>query len=303
LRASKNKRDLAVDWLPSHTCFAHLIDFSVHGNLQSSLERIEATDHVAELCMLMHRDIDDFLWCKKVGKTEGLTVRKIVDSLTNRIGTKMDLRAAETLWSIATYAAFEVMTLYLRRRQLFDKVSSGRALLPSLMSIHPNTAKVMAGMFKDGRLGRLTFESRQIGSTAWFTSNAPANVYARAIIHSVELNQGLESVESQQKGWESFDRQYRITTRMLPFPKYIHGIEAVPVPISPECVLDYWRKGKEIVLEEMPDFHERAEWKNYRERRYAHGAKRGSIRHAIFKDILIALRTIAGANKCASRES
>jgi hypothetical protein len=89
----------------------------------------------------------------------------------------------------------------------------------------------------------------------------------------------------------------------LPFPKYIEGIDVIPVPISPGCVPDYWRKGKEIMLEEMPDFHERPEWKNYRARRYAHGAKRGSIQHAIFKDILIALRTIAGANRCMNRES
>ena len=50
------------------------------------------------------------------------------------------------------------------------------------------------------------------------------------------------------------------------------------------------------MLEEMPDFHERPEWKNYRGRRYAYGAKRGSIQHAIFKDILAALKTIAGGN-------
>jgi hypothetical protein len=275
----------------------------VHGDAPSLFPASKANDHVGELCMLMHRDVDDLLWCKKVATTEGVAVRNIVDTLRDRIETKMDLLAAETLWSIATYAAFEVLALYLRSRQLFDKLSSRRALLPSLMSIHPNTAKVMARMLKDARLGRLTFESRQIGSKAWFTSNAPANVYARAIVTSVELNQDLEPPETQQKVWELFDRRHRVTTRVLPFPKYIEGIDAIPVPISPECVPDYWRKGKEIMLEEMPDFHERPEWKNYRERRYAHGAKRGSLRHAIFKDILMALRTIAGANKCMNRES
>jgi hypothetical protein len=280
-----------------------MIDFSVHPNAPSPFKASRVNDHVAELCMLMHRDVDALLWYEKVAPTEGVTVRKIVDRLSDRIRTKMDLLAAETLWSIATYAAFEVLTLYLRSRQLFDKLSSRRVLLPSLMSIHPNTAKVMARMLKDARLGRLAFESRQIGSKAWFTSNTPANVYARAIITSVELNQDLKSLQTQQKDWEAFDRQYHVTTRVLPFPKYIDGIDAIPVPISPECVPNYWRKGKEIMLEEMPDFHERPEWKNYRERRYVHGAKRGAIRHAIFKDILIALRTIAGANKCMNRES
>jgi hypothetical protein len=301
LKKSKRQKGPVGYW-PSHSPFHEMIDFSVHGNAPAPFIASRADDHVAELCGLMQRDVYDF-WRTKVATPEGVAVRKIVDSLSDRIRTERDLLAAETLWSIATYAAFEVMDLYLRNRQLFDKISSRRALLPSLMSIHPNTAKVMARMSKDARLGSLTFESRQIGSKAWFTSNIPANVYARAIITSVEFNQNLEPLETQQKRWKSFDRQHRVTTRVLPFPNYIEGIDEIPFPISPECVPDYWRKGKEIMLEEMPDFHERPEWKNYGERHYANGAKRGAIRHAIFKDILIALRTIAGGNRAAKKRT
>jgi hypothetical protein len=47
----------------------------------------------------------------------------------------------------------------------------------------------------------------------------------------------------------------------------------------------------------MPNFHLRPEWKKYRERNYREGAKKGAMQHAIFKDILTALKTIAGANK------
>jgi hypothetical protein len=52
-----------------------------------------------------------------------------------------------------------------------------------------------------------------------------------------------------------------------------------------------------MILEEMPAFHMRAEWATYRDKRaYQGGAKKGAIQHAIFKDILIALKTIAGSN-------
>ena len=61
--------------------------------------------------------------------------------------------------------------------------------------------------------------------------------------------------------------------------------------------MHYWRKGKELILDEMPDFHERPEWESYRRRKYPGGAKPGTVQHAIFKDILAALRTIAGCNK------
>jgi len=47
----------------------------------------------------------------------------------------------------------------------------------------------------------------------------------------------------------------------------------------------------------MPDFYLRPEWNSYHEKRnYKDGGKKGAIQHAIFKDILAALKTIAGAN-------
>ena len=51
-----------------------------------------------------------------------------------------------------------------------------------------------------------------------------------------------------------------------------------------------------MILEEMPDFHLRPEWADYRDKRvYQDGAKKGAVQNAIFKDILAALRTIAGS--------
>jgi len=57
--------------------------------------------------------------------------------------------------------------------------------------------------------------------------------------------------------------------------------------------LDYWRTGKAMLREEMPAFHERPEWSSYQTRRYSNGATPGAVQHAIFRDILDALRTIA----------
>ena len=84
----------------------------------------------------------------------------------------------------------------------------------------------------------------------------------------------------------------------FPFPDHLDGINLLPVPITPQSVIDYWHKGKEIVRKEMPNFHLRPEWKSYRDNRtYQAGAKTGATQHAIFKDILAALKTIAGGNK------
>jgi hypothetical protein len=254
-------------------------------------------DHIAELCDLLHDDIDPYLWFNKTDK-EGLAFRQMLETLGKRIAQGKDLRAAEIIYAIATQAAFEVLEMYLRQPDFFNRIAPRRKLLPALLSIHPDTAKVVDQMRSDARLGTRTHHARQVGSKAYFVSDSPTNIYARAIIASVEMNRDLEAIETQQAGWAAFDRKEGVQTVVLPFPKYAQGLDQLPIPITPESVLQYWRKGKEIILEEMSDFHLRPEWQKYREaRNYTDGAKKGAIRHAIFKDILIALKTIAGANK------
>jgi hypothetical protein len=208
-----------------------------------------------------------------------------------------DLQAAKVLYAVASEAALGVLRLYIRKRRLFDQIAPHRNLLPSLFSIHPNTVRITGQMLRDSRLGTQTDHARQAGSLAFFVSDSPVNIYARAIIASVRFNQQLESVSSQQASWKEFDRKERVQTIVLPFPKFVAGLDQLPVPISSSSVTTYWRKGKEIIQEEMPDFHLRPEWKHYCARRYKGGAKPGAIRHAIFKDILAALKTFAGANR------
>lgn len=277
-----------------------MVSFSAHCGSHSCFKTSRANDHVAELSTLLHQDIGHLMGLKKSPR-ECIAVRKIVDALTEAIRKKKDVAAAEMLYAIATYSAFEILDLYIRTREVFDRIAPRRTLLPALISIHPNTVKLISTMQRDARLGSQTWNSPYIGSKPWFTSDAPANVYARAIINGIELNQHLESIEQQQKGWKRFDRDNCVKTYVLPFPRYIEGIDQIPVPISPQSVSQYWRKGKDMILEEMPHFYLGPEWKAYRGRAYRDGAKPGAIKHAIFKDILAALRTIAGANKTENK--
>jgi hypothetical protein len=92
---------------------------------------------------------------------------------------------------------------------------------------------------------------------------------------------------------------YRGAYRIL--PKWTKGLERLRDRFNQDSVLGYWRKGKEIMLEEMPDFHLRPEWKSYGSRTYKGGAKAGVIQHAIFKDILHALKTIAGGDRATKK--
>ncbi|MGA2030481.1 MAG: hypothetical protein ABSG87_10470 [Verrucomicrobiota bacterium] len=221
-----------------------------------------------------------------------------LEGLNIMANRKSDLRAAETVYAIAIHSAYIVLGIYLRNRQLFDQIAPRKKVLPCLLSIHPGTAGIVSKMRRDARLGEQTDDARRVGSKTWFVSDTPANIYARAIINSIRSNSDLSPVAAQQSCWGDFDREGKVRTIVRPFPKFVDGLEKIPIPMAPDNVLQYWRKGKEIILEDMPDFHLRPEWQKYQKgRNYREGAKKGAIQHAIFKDILIALKTIAGANK------
>jgi hypothetical protein len=284
-----------IGFWPSHTPISDLIGFCTRGNSHPVLQCGHAGDHIAETIELYLDDTDSYLWNQKA-VPEGSNAFRIFERLNARIHESNDVRAAEILYAIATLASREVLGLYLRHPDLFKQIAPRRNFLPSLFSIHPNTAKITAQMLRESQLGAQTPHARHTGSRAYFVSDSPANIYARAIIKCVEFNRELEPVSCQQYGWRKFDRKEHMQTIVLPFPDYVEGLDSLPVPITPESVPAYWRKGKEIILEEMPDFHELPEWENYYRRRYKTGAKDGAVRNAIFKDILVALKTIAGTN-------
>lgn len=284
-----------VQYWPSHTRFDDLIGYCVRGSSQPGFACPHCGDHIAETCELFMDDTDAYFWARDL-KDDGVVVRRIFEKLEKRAWRDKDLRAAEILYAIATEACRSVLGLYLRHRALFDQIAPRRNFLPSLFSVHPNTAKVVAEMFAASKLGSTTRDAQVAGSRAYYVSDSPANVYARAIVHAVISNRNLVPICCQQQQWRAFDRKEGVRTVILPFPKYVEGLGLLP-PLSPASVMDYWRKGKEIIREEMPEFHLRPEWASYHGRSYTTGAKAGAVQNAIFKDILIALRTIAGANQ------
>ena len=97
------------------------------------------------------------------------------------------------------------------------------------------------------------------------------------------IQKGHRTKQEQEKLRRAYQGAYWI------LPKWTEGLKELRPGLNPKSALDYWRKGKEIIVEELPDFHLRPEWKPYRERTYKSGAKTGVIQHAIFKDILSAL--------------
>lgn len=74
-------------------------------------------------------------------------------------------------------------------------------------------------MRRDAGLGAKTDDARRVGAKAWFLTDAPATVYARAILASVLFNWNLEPLAQQPASWRVYDRKYHVRTVLLPFPK------------------------------------------------------------------------------------
>jgi len=234
-------------------------------------------------------------------------------------------RAAWRVFHDSIEATSRLMELYKEDGVLFRKIASGVSVLPCLMSWHPNAAAFNrqllkgCGLGENSHCGNLTHNAAHLARQSW-----PVR-YAYAIIWTIELT--LDCDSEKLAGWAevySYGVKYEVDPAEIEatlarmncsqekkqelreahkgayrvLPKWTKGLSGICQPLTSGNVLSYWRKGKEIILEEMPDFHLRPEWKKYRDgRAYAYGAKKGAIQHAIFKDILVALKTIAKTNK------
>jgi hypothetical protein len=270
-----------------------MISYCTQGRSHPVLKSGAVDDHVSELCFLVFDDTEDLLFLKDA-PPEGQCFIETLQRLSQRIHTSDDLEAAKLIYAMAVDASQEVLAIYLRHRELFDQIAPHRKTLPCLHSIHPKSGRIVAQMQQESHLGTKTDDAKHVGSKVYFVSDKPANVYARAIIQYVWFNQRREPVRKQQESWRKLDRKEGVQTIVLPFPKHLKGIDTMPAPLAPDNVLQYWRFAKKVVQAEMPEFHRRPEWQAYHDRNYADGAKTGAIQHAIFKDILLSLRALAG---------
>ena len=155
----------------SHNPFFRLIEFSVRGKSNPVLKTCCANDHVAQLSNLLAFDTDDYFAWGPAG-SEGKKAHLVLRELEARIFEDHDLKAAETMYAIATRASFEVLSMYLRHRDLFDKIAPQRRMLPSIFSIHPGTPSAVRQMRLDARLGTDTRDAFLIGSKGYFASSA-----------------------------------------------------------------------------------------------------------------------------------
>jgi hypothetical protein len=141
---------------------------------------------VAQLISLWLDEVDGSLWGRNALK-ERLTAQKMLDKLGQRVSQFKCLEAANTIFAIAIQASYDVLNLYLRERNLFDRIAPRHKLLPLLASIHPETSKITAQMLADARLGTKT-------------DDAYASVLAVELIRVTRTR--LEKETDPEKRWQ-----------------------------------------------------------------------------------------------------
>ncbi|MGA2241544.1 MAG: hypothetical protein ABSH11_05845 [Verrucomicrobiota bacterium] len=236
-------------------------------------------------------------------------------------------REAWKLFRDAIQATGNLLDFYKEDLPLFQKVAGELMFLPCFLSRHPDNPRFNQVFLENSRLSQHNMASAREPKRAHLARQSWPVRYAYAIINAIDLTLDtygedlplwseiygygvrhpipLETYEAAAKtmGWDEEKirkelRKYEGRYQILPC--WTKSLEKLRRPFNTAHAIDYWRIGKEMILEEMLDFHTRPEWADYRDehkRTYQGGAKTGAIRHAIFKDILLALHTIAGTNK------
>ncbi len=233
-------------------------------------------------------------------------------------------REACRLFQASLEATGSLLDLYRNSPQMFQRIASQLSFLPCLMSWHPDAERFNRQLLEFSRLGQnsmygeLQKNPRHIAEQTWpvryayaimatidltldtYEDRLPlwAEAYGYGVKHPIPLSAYKNTME--RMGWDEAKQRrelpkYRGSYRVLPV--WTKSLKNLHRPFNTNHVLDYWRTGKNMILEEMPHFHLRPEWQSYHYRHYRTGAKAGAIQHAIFRDILSALRTIAGTNK------
>jgi hypothetical protein len=233
-------------------------------------------------------------------------------------------REAWKLFYDAIQATRNLLELYKEDVPLFQKMAGELMLLPCFQSRHPDNLRFNREYLENSRLSQVSMASACQPKGPHMARQSWPVRYAYAIIFTIELT--LDTYETRLPEWAeiygygikhpiSMSRYEEAARKLgwdeekkrLELPSYVDSYEILPAwtrslkklrrPYNQKHVLDYWHTGKEMILEEMPDFHLRPEWDDYRNRRaYQTGRKKGAIQHAIFKDILAALKSIAGSN-------
>ncbi len=230
-------------------------------------------------------------------------------------------RLAWSLYGKALELTRDLFDLYKTDAALFQKLAGQMTFLPVFLTHHPDNERFNRHFLQISQLAQEGMKNgcqripQRLARQSW-----PIR-YAHAIRETIDST--LDSYADESPIWaERYQCAVKPPSRLRPwekaarnpsgdearkrwgFPSYADSHKILPRwtktlehlrrPFNSEHVLDYWRTGKAMVMEELPGFHLRPEWEGYRRRHYKTGSKRGAVQHAIFKDILAALRTIAG---------
>ncbi len=259
---------------------------------------------------------DFWKWCDKVMSGEiGTSGDYIRDDRLPE-----DEQKAWKIFGTALNATMELLEYQQKHTESFRKIARQMTFLPGLLSWHPDCERFNRTLLESTELGAAGLHSDFRRHPHHLKHQSSPSRYAYAIVSTIDINldtygyklaamaeiygfgiprpytpqeieRGLAIMKCSEEQKTKIREEYRDAYEFLPV--WSEPLLKIERRFCKDTVLDYWRIGKAILLEEMPDFHQRVEWQSYQNRQYANGPTPGAIQHAIFRDILDALRSIA----------
>ena len=179
--------------------------------------------------------------------------------------------------------------------------AQGGCIWPMLISVSLDWEKAVKKRVQDLKLGGDVVQYfPSFRKARGNDGDYPARVWAKTAVETLQ--------ESKVRGMFIFSRLAEIkelirTKRWIPAdtPDWATRVGELPV-FSRESVPEWAKAVREMIRQQMPDFHLRPEWSNQRASAKERGLnQKGEIQNAILDDICEALRTLAPATPPADQ--
>jgi len=211
--------------------------------------------------------------------------------------------AIKNLVELGHHAVQSLMIAKMTHPEAVRAISRWEALWPVLVSSTSPCEKSAAKQLEGLELGKdMEFFHVRFERLRGADENYPARQWARTAVRTLE-----------ETRWRSLTyQQYRDEFQQLVFGGKA-GLAEIPPWAAESCSLNFlsketapaWAKViRDMIRQQLPDFHSRPEWKNQRSTA-AQGARNtvGEVQNAILDDIASALKRIAPACRNSPAES
>ncbi len=231
--------------------------------------------------------------------THGEQLLRVRRQSTQSVNTLAEYAAAgekdaiKGLVQIAQHAIESLMLAERMHPKAAREIAGGQSLWPLLASLDPNWERIAVKRVQGLELGKeLAFLRTPFRAARGTDENYPARKWAKVAVRAIEETRRRYLTYGDLRA-EFEELIFKGEVSLALEPDWVE--RACRLPQFSEATARKWGNViREMIREQVPDFHTRQEWENQRNTaRHNRRGTRGEIQNAILDDIVSALRRIA----------